>query len=101
MPFLPFEGGTELMAVSSRLAGIELGRTEACPWIEDRVLVVLSTPAHVDPADRELVVGDDRIAIGDTFETTPLIELDGGFTCNGERWPMAVQLAEAPTLIDG
>jgi len=101
VPFLSFAGDIEDVAVPSRLAGIEIGTSEACPWIEDRVLLVLSTPAHVDPSVPVLVAGEHRFAIGDSFESNPLIELDGGFTCDGEQWPKAVQLAAAPTPIGG
>ena len=57
-----------------------------------------STYVYVDPSGPVLVTDGREIAVGDEFETNPLIELEGSFTCAGERWPDAVQLSDAPLL---
>jgi hypothetical protein len=91
-------GGVEDKAVRSTLLGIDLAQGEACPWIDDRVLLVFSNQARVDPDGPVLLAEGQRIAIGDSFETAPPIELDGGFDCGGNRWERAVQLPDVPML---
>ena len=98
MPFLDFSGVMEDVAWRTTLAGIDVHDDEACPWIDERVLLVFSTYVYVDPSGPVLVTDGREIAVGDEFETNPLIELEGSFTCAGERWPDAVQLSDAPLL---
>lgn len=96
VPIKPFSGFVETVAVRSTLKGIEVFETEACPWIEDRVLLVFSTDASVDASGPVLISKDHRIAVGDDFESAPLVRLPGGFDCGGKHWTQAAQLPGAP-----
>lgn len=99
VPHRDFSGFAETVAVRSTLEGIEVFETEACPWIEDHVLLVLSTEASVDADGHTLVSKGDRIAVGDNFETAPPVPLKGGYNCGGRHWDKAVHLPSAPLAV--
>jgi hypothetical protein len=99
VPYLRFSGYLDDKGVRSTLAGIEVTPGEARPWVEDRVLLVFSNRARVDPDGPVLVSDGQRIAIGDSFGTNPPIVLVGGFDCGGKRWERALHLPVAPTLL--
>jgi len=96
VPQKEFSGSFDTVAHRSTLKGIEIFETEACPWIEDHVLLVFSTDASVEALGPVLVSSDHRIAVGDDFESAPLVRLQGGFECGGKHWAQAAQLPEAP-----
>ena len=99
VPQKPFSGYSDAVSVRSTLKGIETLDAEACPWIGDHILLVLSTDAYVDSSGPTLVSDSRQIAIGDVFETAPLVPMPEGFDCGGKRWPRAVQLPSAPRPI--
>lgn len=99
VPQKKFSGFVETVAVRSTLKGIEVFETEACPWIEDHVLLVFSKDASVDASGPVLISKDHRIAVGDDFESAPLVRLQGGFECGGKHWTQAAHLPEAPQSV--
>lgn len=84
------EVSSDAVAVVHTLAGIVVGEGEACPWMDDRVLIVLAADAFVERQGPTLVSGDLRVRPGDRFESGPAQPQDGGFDCAGERWNQAV-----------
>lgn len=99
VPHRGFSGSVEALAVRSTLGGIEVFENEACPWIKDHVLLVVSTEASVDPDGPTLVSKGARIAVGDSFETAPPVPLEGGYNCGGRHWDQAVHLPSAPSAL--
>ena len=95
VPMKPFSGFVDTVAGRSTLKGIEVFETEACPWIEDHVLLVFSTDASVDASGPALISKDLRIAVGKNFWSGPLVRLQGGFECGGKHWTQAAQLPGA------
>lgn len=96
VPHREFSGYVDTVAVRSTLEGIEVSGRDACPWVEDLVLLVFTTDASVDPSGRVLISYDHRIAIGDEFETAPQVKLASGYECGGKHWDHAVQLPGPP-----
>lgn len=99
VPSQGYYGDVDAVSVRSTLAGIEVVDDEACPWIGDHVLLVVSKDASVDPSGPVLLSGGTRIGVGDAFESGPLMELKDGFDCGGKHWDNAVQLPSAPLLV--
>jgi hypothetical protein len=81
---------SDAVAVVHTLGGIEIGEDEACPWTDDRVLIILSADAFVEREGPTLVSDDLRLRPGDRFEAGPAQPQDAGFDCGGQRWDQAV-----------
>ena len=96
VPHQDFSGFVDTVALRSTLKGIDVFDTEACPWIENHVLLVFSTDASVDASGPVLISKDLRIAVGGYFASGPLVPLQGGFVCGGKHWGQAAQLPTAP-----
>lgn len=90
IPHTTGDVSSDAVAVVHTVAGIHVGEKEACPWIDDRVLVVLSADGFVEREGPVLVSGDLRLGPGDRFEAGPAQPLDGGRDCGGQRWNQAV-----------